>query len=190
MSVESGHYRLGPGDGRLMLRTFRDGLAARAGHDLTIEATRWSGDLTVAADETPSALAVHIEMGSLVVREGSGGVKPLTDRDRREIAVIARKVLAADRHPEATFTADGFDRDGGGWRVTGSLTLAGRTRPLRLRIDETGPDRYQITASVTQSDFGLKPYTGFMGALRVRDAVDIEAEGTLPAPDGEAGGQS
>ncbi|MBO0771557.1 MAG: YceI family protein, partial [Actinobacteria bacterium] len=101
MSVESGHYRLGPGDGRLVLRTFRDGLAARAGHDLTIEATRWSGDLTVGAGETPSALDVRIEMGSLVVREGTGGVKPLTDRDRREIAVIARKTLAADRHPEA-----------------------------------------------------------------------------------------
>ncbi|MBO0784714.1 MAG: YceI family protein [Actinobacteria bacterium] len=186
MSVESGHYRLGPGDGRLVLRTFRDGLAARAGHDLTIEATRWSGDLTVGAGETPSALDVRIEMGSLVVREGTGGVKPLTDRDRREIAVIARKTLAADRHPEATFTADGFDRDAGGWQVTGSLTLAGRTRPLRLRIAETRPEHYQLTASVTQSDFGIKPYTGFMGALRVRDAVDIEAEGTLPAPDGAA----
>lgn len=190
MSVESGRYRLGPGDGRLVLRTSRDGLAARAGHDLTIEATRWSGNLTVGADETPSALDVRIEMGSLMVREGTGGAKPLTDRDRREIAVIARKTLAADRHPEASFTADSFDRDGGGWRVTGSLTLAGRTRPLRLRIAETRPDHYQITASVTQSEFGIKPYTGFIGALRVRDAVNVEAEGTLPAPDGEAGGQS
>lgn len=196
MSVESGQYRLGPGEGRLLLRTFRDGLAARAGHDLTIEATRWSADLAVGADETPSALDVRIDMGSLVVREGAGGVKPLTDRDRREIAVIARKSLAADRHPEATFSADGFTRDGGGWQVTGSLTLHGQTRPLRLRVAETRPGHYQITASVVQSDFGIKPYTGFMGALRVRDAVDVEAEGALPAPegavaaDGGAGGQS
>ena len=44
-------------------------------------------------------------MGALIVREGGGGLKPLTDRDRREIAVTARKTLGADRHPEATFAA-------------------------------------------------------------------------------------
>ena len=141
--------------GRIVLHTFRDGLAATAGHDLTIEAGRWSGELTVSDDGKPAGLTVQVDMGSLIVREGTGGIKPLTDRDRREIAVTARKTLAADRYPEATFAAAEFEP----------------------------------AATVVQSAHGIKPYTGFFGALRVRDAVDVDVDVDLSGPDGATGAQ-
>src|ERR1700751_5890873 len=87
MTVRAGRHQLGTDRGRIILHTFRDGLAATAGHDLTIEVGRWSGELTVDDELKPTELAVQIDMGSLIVREGTGGIKPLTDRDRREIAV-------------------------------------------------------------------------------------------------------
>jgi polyisoprenoid-binding protein YceI len=176
--------------GRIILHTFRDGLAATAGHDLTIEVGRWSGELTVDDELKPTELAVQIDMGSLIVREGSGGIKPLTDRDRREIAVTARKTLGADRYPEATFTAESFKpgADEGG-TITGTLTLAGVTRPLWLQVTRTGPDTYHAAAEVVQSQFGIKPYTGFFGALRVRDAVTVDVDVDLSGPDGGAGAQ-
>src|ERR1043166_9451834 len=99
MAVLAGRHQLGPDQGRILLRTFRDGLAAQAGHDLTIEATRWSGGLDLTRAPRPASLEVRIDMGALVVRDGTGGVKPLSDRDRREIAATAGKVLASDRHP-------------------------------------------------------------------------------------------
>src|SRR2546428_4528853 len=105
MAVQAGRQHLGPECGRLILRTFREGLAAQAGHDLTIEVGRWSGEMSVNDEPALSELDVRIEMGSLIVREGTGGLRPLSDRDRREIAVTARKVLAADRYPEAKFSA-------------------------------------------------------------------------------------
>jgi len=176
--------------GRIVLHTFRDGLAATAGHDLTIEVGRWSGELTVNDDGKPAELTVQVDMGSLIVREGTGGIKPLTDRDRREIAVTARKTLAADRYPEATFAAAEFGpgADGGG-TITGTLTLAGVTRPLRLQVTKTGPDSYHASTVVVQSAHGIKPYTGFFGALRVRDAVNVDADVDLSGPDGGAGAQ-
>ena len=64
--------------------------------------------LEVNEDLSPAGLEVRVDMNALVVRDGTGGVKPLSDRDRREIAVTARKVLAADRNPEAVFAADDF----------------------------------------------------------------------------------
>src|SRR6516162_849226 len=142
MAVTPGRHQLGPDHGRIILRTFRDGLAATAGHDLTIEAIRWSGVLVVNEDLSPAGLDVHIDMGALVVREGSGGVKPLSDRDRREIAVTARKTLASDRYPEAVFAADAFTPAAGGGEISGTFTLHGETRPLRVQASETGPDRY------------------------------------------------
>jgi polyisoprenoid-binding protein YceI len=188
MAVHPGRHQLGPDRGRIILRTFRDGLAATAGHDLTIEATRWSGVLAVNEDLTPADLNVHIEMGALVVREGTGGVKPLSDRDRREIAVTARKTLAADRYPEAVFAASTFaPAAGADGEISGTLTLHGETRPLQLHVSQTGPDRYHAETTVVQTDYGINPYRGFLGALRVRDAVQVAVDVDLSEPADGAG---
>jgi len=188
MAVVAGRHRLGPDRGRILLCTFRDGLAAQAGHDLTIEATRWSGELGVNDELSPAGLEVRIDLGALVVREGTGGVKPLTDRDRREIAVTMRKVLGAGQHPEAVFAADKFrpDADGGG-EISGTLTLRGQARPLRLQVKQTGTGRYHAETQVVQSNYGIKPYTAFLGALRVRDAVDVAVELDLSDPVADPG---
>ena len=177
MAVHAGRHQLGPDQGRIILRTFRDGLAAQAGHDLTIEATRWSGVLTVNEDLSRADLDVHIDLGALVVRDGTGGVKPLTDRDRREIAVTARKVLASDRHPDAVFAVAGLEpmAEGDG-EISGTLTIRGQARPVRVRVSQTGTDRYHVETQVIQSEYGIKPYTAFLGALRVRDAIDVAVD--------------
>jgi hypothetical protein len=116
MADDAGRLRFGAGQGKIALLTARDGLAAQVGHDLTIEITQWSAELVVADDHTPAGLTARAELNSLVVREGTGGVKPLTDKDRREIAVTARRLLRTDRHSVATFTASRFEpgQDGGG----------------------------------------------------------------------------
>jgi polyisoprenoid-binding protein YceI len=177
MAIASGRHLFGTDKGRITLRTFRDGLAAQAGHDLTLEATRWSAELVVSADQTPGSLKVTIDLGALAVRAGTGGLKPLTDRDKREIGVTSRKVLSVDRFPEATFLATAFKPEpGGGGTITGTLSLAGQTAPLELRVAATGPDVYHATTTVRQTDFGIKPYSGFLGALRVRDTVDVEVD--------------
>jgi len=173
MALPAGRYAL---EGRITLRTARDGLAAQAGHDLTIDIGQWSGDLVVGADLAPASLDVSADLGSLVVRAGTGGIKPLTDRDKREIISTARKVLSVDRHPDATFTASRFSPAEDGGTIDGTLTLAGQSGPLRLTVSRTGPEQYRATATVRQTSFGIKPYSGFLGALRVSDPVEVEAE--------------
>jgi hypothetical protein len=37
-----------------------------------------------------------------------------------------------------------------------------------------------VTATVVQSEFGIKPYSAMFGALKVLDAVEIHAEVRLP----------
>jgi polyisoprenoid-binding protein YceI len=182
MAVSAGHYRLAPDAGRIMLHTSRDGLAATAGHDLTIDAPRWSGDLIVKDDGTPVSLEARVDVGALTVREGTGGLKPLTDRDRREIGVTMRRLLDTGQYPEAVFTATRFEPGDGGGVIEGEFTLHGTSRPLTLQVTETEPGTYEVTGSVVQSSYGIKPYSGFFGTLKVRDAVAVEAEVKLPAP--------
>jgi polyisoprenoid-binding protein YceI len=177
MALSAGRHEFGTDQGRITLRTSRDGLVAQAGHDLTIDAVRWSGQLAVADDLSPAGLEVKVDLGALVVREGSGGIKPLTDRDKREIAVIARNMLRADRYPEATFSADSFEAgpDGGG-TIAGTLVIAGQSRPQRLQVSQLSPGHYRVTTTVRQTDFGIKPYSAFLGSLKVADAVRVEVE--------------
>jgi len=185
MAVAPGHYRLGPDNGRIVLRTFREGLGARAGHDLVIDVTRWSGELVVNDDKNLAAIDAKIDMNSWIVREGNGGIKPLTDRDRREITTTARRVLSVQQHPEAEFAATRFTPAGDdGGTLDGTFTLNGVERPLRLQVRRVGENRYRATGSVVQSAYGIKPYTGFFGALKVRDAVDFEVEADVRAQDG------
>jgi polyisoprenoid-binding protein YceI len=185
MAIHAGRHQFGTDNGRITLRTSRDGLVAQAGHDLTIDAARWSGELVVGADLAPTSLEVRVDLGALVVRAGTGGIKPLTDRDRREIVVTARKVLGSERYPEATFTATTFEPSGDGGTITGTLTLAGRSRPEKLEVSQTGPGLYRATTTIRQTDFGIKPYSAFLGSLKVSDAVQVEVDLDLSQATGQ-----
>jgi hypothetical protein len=59
-----------------------------------------------------------------------------------------------------------------------------------LQVSKAGADSYHATATVVQSDHGIKPYRGFLGALRVRDAVDIDIDVDLSGPDDATGAQA
>ena len=153
---------LGPPRGRLLVRTTRDGLAAVVGHDLVIEVTRWSGDLRPAGDDLAgTTVDVTADLDSLTVVSGSGGTLPLTDRDRAEIASTMRKLLGAG---SAEFRSTRVVPDAG--TVEGNLSLHGVTRPITLRVEPVSPDRYRGTTTVTQSEYGIKPYSAFFGAIR------------------------
>lgn len=181
MAENRGTYKLGPGDGRVLVKTGREGLAARAGHDLTIEITRWSAQVTIPhGDLAAAAFTAELDLGSLAVREGTGGAKPLTDKDRRDIQAQVRKILGDPA--KATFTSAQViptaDAVVGG-AVEGSLTMHGRTQPLRLQVSSPAPGRFRGGATVRQTDFGITPYSGFFGTLKLKNEITIEFEATL-----------
>ncbi|MEU6746979.1 YceI family protein [Actinomadura nitritigenes] len=177
MTVREGTYELGPGDGRLLLRTSRSGLGRRAGHDLTIEATNWTAEATVREPLSESSGKVVVVVDGLEVREGTGGVKPLSEKDRLDIGDNLRKVLEARHHPEITFTATAVRTEAG--EVEGDLTIMGRTKPVRVRAELDG-DRLRGGATVQQTRWGIKPFSAFFGALRLADEVEVEFDLRLP----------
>jgi polyisoprenoid-binding protein YceI len=178
-------YELGPSNGTLTVRTGRAGVASRAGHDLLIEASRWIARLMLdTADAAKSQLTVTVDATSLDVRDGTGGVKVLTDDDRAEIkGNIAKKVLQTDRHPEVTFVSTSLQPiDDGRLSVSGDLTIAGTTRPVDFEMTVgADPGRVSATIRLDQSDFGIKPFSALMGTLKVADTVEIHADAQLPA---------
>ncbi len=157
------------------MRTARKGAAAKAGHDLVIEVTSWSATLTLAAEEAQSALELDADPASLKVREGTGGVMELGDDDRREIEQnIVDEVLG--RHP-IEFRSASVERAGERLAVRGDLTLAGRSQPVTFELGLAPDGRISGSATVKQTDWGIKPYTALFGTLKVADEVRVEVEG-------------
>ncbi len=110
-------------------------------------------------------------MGSMRIADATGGVMPLSERDKREILRNGRKILSVDRYPEGTFVAEEISDDA----VVGTLSVLGRSHGLRLAYRIDG-ERYRASGIVRQSDYGIRPFSAFFGALKLADPVRVEAE--------------
>jgi polyisoprenoid-binding protein YceI len=175
MALAPGTYQIGPDTGSLMLRTSREGMAAKVGHDLLIEMTRWAGTITITDDEPATTrVEVDVEMASFEIRSGTGGVAALSDGDRKDITATALKLMDVDGYPHATYVSTAVTASAGGGAIEGTLALRGQSAPVTVQVAETGPNAWTGTASLQQSAFGIKPYRAFFGALRLADRIDIE----------------
>jgi polyisoprenoid-binding protein YceI len=181
MGLADGSYTFGPESGQLLIKTGRTGLGSRAGHDLTIEVTRWQAEATVdSAVVARSSVRVEVDAGSFEVRSGTGGVKPLTDADRAEIKKTIRdKILRTGQYPTITFRSTRTTGTPGSFTIDGDLTITGRTQPVTVHGQVTD-DRVQGTAAVEQTRWGIRPYTAFLGALKLSNEVTVEFSIRIP----------
>jgi polyisoprenoid-binding protein YceI len=181
MVIASGTYVLGPEQATLTVHTRKGGAAAKAGHDLTIEVTAWQATLTVADDPAASSLELTADANSLKVREGHGGMMSLGDEETASIEQSMREeVLKGTAIAyRSTSVAPGGD---GGLHVDGELELNGRRQPLGFDL-ALADGRLRGAATVTQTAFGMKPYSALFGTLKVLDDVRVEVDAALPQGD-------
>jgi polyisoprenoid-binding protein YceI len=177
MALAPGTHKLGPDSGKLEVRTYRDGIAQKVGHDLIIDVGKWEGTVEVGGDGQPSSVALEADARSLQVREGLRGVKPLSDKDTAEIRKnIDEKILLGQ---PISFRSTAVET-AGGVTVRGELTIVGHQRPESFELELADDGRLTGTLPLVQSEFGIKPYKGLMGALKVKDAVEIVLDVQLP----------
>ncbi len=183
MSVPSGSHNLGPPAGKITLNVYRDGVAAKMGHNLVLEAKRWSGKAEIDIDDlAASRVEVTIDPGSFEIIEASGGVRPLSDKDRADIKKnINEKILMTSVNPEITFQSTEVSASPPDITVKGHLILAGKSQQVTLdvRVDESS-GRASGTTTLRQSSFGIKPFSAMFGALKIKDFVDIQFQLKLP----------
>jgi polyisoprenoid-binding protein YceI len=176
----TGTFQLGPQNASLQVNTYREGVGAKVGHDLVIDVTRWEATVDLAGDPAGSSIRLTADPRSLEVREGRRGLKPLTDKDRAEIAkMIDDKVLGGSQISFASRSVRGGSGGGGPLVVEGDLTLAGQTHPVSAELAMTDDGHVTGTIPVTQTAWGIKPYRGLMGALKVRDDVEVVIDAQL-----------
>jgi len=166
--------------GELLLHTGVTGTAARMGHRLTIAVRSWQATVDVDGDE-PEAIEVTVDLDSLEVLTGEGGMTPLSGAEKSLVRTNALKMLQAKRFPRATFRASSVEWNDDSWRFTGILDLSGQSREqtVVVHVVRDGADlRITGEAVVRHSDHRIKQYSMLMGAMKVADEVRV----TLTAP--------
>ncbi|WP_293325781.1 YceI family protein [Mycobacterium sp.] len=174
-------WALDQSDGELILRTGVAGRAARMGHRLTIEMTRWQATVNWAGGQPVSA-ELAVEVDSLAVVHGEGGVKGLSAAERALVRSNALKSLSANRFPEIRFSADTIANTVGGYRLIGTLQIGRKSREHVIDLRTEGLDeswRMSAESRVRQSDYGIRPYSLLMGSMRVADEVTVSFTAVL-----------
>jgi polyisoprenoid-binding protein YceI len=165
------------------VKTGRSGAAAKAGHNLVIHVQSWRATIVIAPEPADSSAQLEADAASLRVREGRGGMQALGEDDKASIVqsidedVLKRQVITF-RSTSARVNADGRSL-----QVQGDLTLVGKTRPVAFTLEVDDDDRLVGGCVITQSEWGIKPYSTLFGALKVVDEVEVAIDAALPDRD-------
>jgi len=169
MSIPEGTHTIGPSNGSLKVKTGKEGAAAKMGHDLVLVVNSW--EATVEGGDSPS-IKLTADPSSVEVESGSGGAKPLGDKDKKDIKKsIDGKVLGSS---QISFTSSEVSDS----QATGDLSIAGSSSQVTIPISVSG-DKISGSHTLSQKDFGIKQFSAMMGALKVKDQVTVEFEGNL-----------
>ena len=176
----SNSWSLDPSSGQLMIRTGVAGPAAKTGHRLTILMQSWQATVDWKG-KVPAGVDLTVEVDSLEVLRGEGGVTPLTGPEKGIVRSNALKSLEAKKFPRIRYTATEVTATPDGYRLSGTVEIHGKSRPqsVEVRLEDRG-DAWAVSAQavLTQTDFGVKPYSLLLGAVRVADQVTIDFTAT------------
>jgi polyisoprenoid-binding protein YceI len=171
---------------QLTLHVYKKGLLSAAAHDHHFVPARWRATASL-DEESPAAVRAEIVIAADSLRDRQPSLSS-GDRDKVNRQAAGPDVLDAAHHPEIRFAATGLRAGapapgGQAARVEGvldgTLALRGRERPVSVRVvakrDANGWWAHG-SARFKQSDFGIEPYSGFLGTIAVEDEVQLDYE--------------
>jgi hypothetical protein len=157
--------------GPLDVFTFKEGLLARAAHDLHLRID--SVTATLDGDQVRAEISL-LDLHLLGPVEGGVTYPERYDAGRRaEVETTMRdRILHLHDHPTATFHGRATAREGG-FVVEGTLHLAGARAPLSFPVRSESAV-HRASFEIAPSDWGVAPYRALMGAIRLADRVRLE----------------
>jgi polyisoprenoid-binding protein YceI len=127
----------------------------------------------------PAAATVTIEIAA-------GNLKVMDDwideKDRKKVAEFTRSagMLDSSKHPKMLFRSTRIERSGeDAYRVTGDLVVRGVAKPVALDVKikrDTGGLAVEGRGAFPMTQFGLKPPSAALGAIRTKDLMTLRFE--------------
>lgn len=170
IQAASQSVRIDPQRSTMTLKVFKSGLFSAFGHNHEIRAPITSGNVVKSGAQS---IELTVDARRMQVLDPD-----LAADKRAEVqkTMESDAVLDSERFPQIRFVSRAIEASGGNrYRVSGELTLHGVTGPVVVSVEERG-GHYIGSATVKQSEFGIKPVTVAGGTVKVKDAVEIVFE--------------
>jgi len=180
--ADQGSWQADTGRSQVAVHVAKRGLLSGMAHDHQFVPGRWSA--TASFDPArPSDVQVEVVIIAASLRDNQPKLSP-EDRAKVDALTAGPEVLDATRYQEIRFTATSFEPSvqaglaGGRLQglLVGTLSLHGQKRPLSVRVVATADGRgWRVRGAVAfkQTDFGIEPYSGFLGTIAVHDEVKV-----------------
>ena len=156
-----------------LLFSFKDGLLARLAHDLKLQVERFS----IEVDDAPHQIKATFDPSSIQVVcaqiDGRDDPSTLSKGDKKKIYDnVTKDVLRIRKYPEIRFDSTNVVERGDGFAVEGTLQIYGKSRTIQTSVRADG-DRWVTELKLHQPDFGIKPFSAALGALKVKPDVMV-----------------
>lgn len=183
-------YEIAAGESLLMIRVYKAGALAAAGHNHILASHALTGTIYVPADPLKASFEVHLPVTSLTVDEAAlraqehsdafPGEVPDSAKEGTRRNMLSEALLDGAHFPEIVLRAVSLQQE--------QPPAAGSARAQMQAVvrdeahDISVPVHYQLTrdavivsgeTSLKQSDLGLKPFSALLGALQVQDEMQV-----------------
>ncbi len=171
-------YNIDAARSRLELAVSRSGFLKVAGHNHTIAAKSFSGEVRYNSRKLEdSSVNLSIETASLIVLDDPN----VPEKDRKEVQATMQgaEVLNIAEFPRILFRSthvNNASRSGEDIKLTGVLILHGVEKEIAFPVHihpEGNLLRATGTVTIAQTDFGIKPVKAALGMIRVKDQVKL-----------------
>jgi polyisoprenoid-binding protein YceI len=152
-----------PAHSRITIHVGKAGLFSAAGHEHEVSAPIVEG----AIDDS--------EAGRVWLRVEAARLTVLPEKDQEAVqSTMQKNVLESAKFPEIRFESTSVHKvDDGHWKVTGNLTLHGKTSSITVDV-HSDANAYRGEASIRQTQFGIQPIRVAGGAVKVKDELKID----------------
>jgi hypothetical protein len=159
--------------GKLWVHTFREGAFSALGHDLEFELAAFE------LEQSEGSFRACLDLRTLEPRGAmrAGTLEPgaLTGADLAQIRRSAHEVVLETTKYQTARVQGRYELAGEHVEVHAELAFRDRTAPLDFVATRAG-GVVRARIDLTPSHFGIKPYRAFLGALRLRDHVEVVVE--------------
>jgi len=178
-----GSYRVRVSD--VVVRVYRDGPLAELGHNHVVATTGVQGRIELRDPLPASSFRLALPLDTLVVddpgrRAEAGADFPddLTPADREGTRrnLLGPALLDAARFPTLHLESVAIEAGGEGYVATARIDVAGKGRHVRVPATIERKDRDLVISGafvLTHAELGLEPFSAALGALRVREDMEI-----------------
>ncbi len=157
-------FTLDPSTGSLRAKFFRDGPLAAFGRDHTVAASSFTGTVELSSASAAMTMRVDARALKVVEEDEPADFQKWVSGHISDLALASQSIEPV---PEEKAT----------WHLIAQLTHHGEARtveaPVAVRDGPGGGRWFSGYVRLRQSDFGVKPYSTFAGAIRVSDDVVV-----------------